>query len=1035
MPQPFDLTAQEKEVALPQRRRVATLLAILALAATFLVGTSASPVVATPVATNEELYQLYGRAFPDPHGCLDGAPGTSPWAKGDVCAEQFVQWDEAVQGLTFLESRFPRYLQVLNLRTMFGDNPAFQNQEFQSAGLPQLDLSRLKRDLYVVKVTDRQSPVPETDRRHFAYSLSIHGIERAGLEGGIRAIEDLVTWGACEADPAAAPACADEGPFPKRILEPTNSGPTAGEVLRNGVVYFVFANPDGWHRGEYSEGGVFFQRYNGNGMDLNRDFPTMGYTEAQYTPSSEPETKGYTAFLDWVAGQTTEGRFAGGIDLHGMGTARSFSYTLLGAGQRDYRKNAVSVDTSITTFRDSERRLSWHPMIASAENCPQIPYNNPLFGGSAVLMCSDQWGTVWDTINYQVTGSFGDWMDSPLGLDAVGIDNEMALSHIAPNNAFDPGIEQLHIDGNKGLIYAQIASLLFEEPVQFQPNGRVGYVFDPARVTNPGGGTQGAPTNLPTQGDLERLEASGEGVSWEVKGTGDGVFNGGMTIEATCTNGTGIGACTGSGVAEISMILDYCGPPEHAGEPEGCREVARYFNQSPIYSQAGARIDLNWPRPGPYRIRPNSTRVGPVRYEISFSSGQAYDVPEQAPYDVSRMDFFTDLNRYVPAGSTLQAIPVSQVLKKPKTLNAFDTVVAADELMPGFVPADEFQEAEPPGTPQPQQSFAFDPLAAPLVGTSAVHEFDVLPGFDNDQMVIEATWATPSDYDLRAEFLNPETGQWEDRGCPCDFVNNGETHTVFAPEPGRWRVKIENFAAVPQRVEGVISFVAMGSPGSGAQSQYTAREFDRYAGRLAQFASGGGNLVLTDGAMAALPYVGGAVPTDAVTGGVFYAGWMDFDDGQGPTYSRHPLAAGVNKEGTAEGRGTVDGVSFDNRHQTYEPVPLGYYVSESASSNAECDVDRCDSPNWIVDQAAWQAAGGSTAARTLVRENPTPNSPSSMGVSLGELPFGRGTIRIAGAILPEPTEENYHPFGLASYGATYTGYQLFENLVNYRRPA
>jgi hypothetical protein len=160
---------------------------------------------------------------------------------------------------------------------------------------------------------------------------------------------------------------------------------------------------------------------------------------------------------------------------------------------------------------------------------------------------------------------------------------------------------------------------------------------------------------------------------------------------------------------------------------------------------------------------------------------------------------------------------------------------------------------------------------------------------------------------------------------------------------------------------------------------------------------------------------------------------MDFDDGQGPTYDRHLLAAAVNKEGTAEGRGTVDGRSFDNRHQTYEPVPIGYYVSESASSNAECDVDRCDSPNWIVDQAAWQSAGGTTAARTLVRESPTPLSPSSVGVSLGELRFGKGTIRIAGAILPEPTEENYHPFGLASYGLTYTGYQLFENLVSYRR--
>ena len=162
---------------------------------------------------------------------------------------------------------------------------------------------------------------------------------------------------------------------------------------------------------------------------------------------------------------------------------------------------------------------------------------------------------------------------------------------------------------------------------------------------------------------------------------------------------------------------------------------------------------------------------------------------------------------------------------------------------------------------------------------------------------------------------------------------------------------------------------------------------------------------------------------------------MDFDDGNGPTYERHHLANAVNKEGTAEGVGTIGDETFDNRHQTYEPVPLGYYVSESGSLNAGCDSDKCDSPNWIVDQAAWEAAGGTTAARTLVRATPTAGSATTTGVSLGELGHGAGTIRIAGALLPDPTESNYHPFGLSSYALTYTGYQLFENLIAWTRPA
>ncbi|HZK50138.1 MAG TPA: hypothetical protein VFD47_01070, partial [Actinomycetota bacterium] len=213
--------------------------------------------------------------------------------------------------------------------------------------------------------------------------------------------------------------------------------------------------------------------------------------------------------------------------------------------------------------------------------------------------------------------------------------------------------------------------------------------------------------------------------------------------------------------------------------------------------------------------------------------------------------------------------------------------------------------------------------------------------------------------------------------------------------------------------------------------RYTPKQFKRFSGAVAEFAGRGGNVVLTDGAIQGLTALSTGITADQINGGSFYAGWMDFDDGRGATYDVHHLADDVNKEGAAEGSSTVDGQSFEHRHQTYEPVPLGYYVSPSGAGNSECDSDRCDSPNWIVDQQAWQDAGGTTAARTLVRETVSPGSPSTTGTSLGELDYGAGRIRIAGALLPDPTEDNYHPFGLSSYALTYTGYQLFENLVDW----
>ena len=832
------------------------------------------PAAAVPVATDDVTYDVMGRVFPDPHGCIKGTPGSSPWAKGDVCAVQYLQWEETLAGLRYLQERYPRFLELVNLRELRARDPSLGAEEMQSAGLPQEDLTRARRDLYVVTVTDAESPVPEADRKRFAYVLSIHGIERAGLEGGIRAAED---------------------PH-QPILEPSDSGPTARDVLRNAVVYFVLANPDGWHRGELTEGGAFFQRYNGNGMDLNRDFPGVGYTEAQYTPFSEPESRGFAAYLRREAGATAAGRFAGGIDLHGMLSSHSFSFTLLGAGQRDYRKNAISVDTSIRTFRDAEARLTWSPLVARAGECPG-PLPEPYFGRTTGPMCTDQWGTVWDTINYQTTGSVSDWMDSAIGLDAVGIANEMALSHVYPNTAFDPQLTQLQIDGNKGLVYSQIASLLFEEAVAYRPPGTVGYVPAPARVTHPGGGPSPSPlAGLPAQEPISATEVNGAGVEFDVHGPESGVHNGSLTVEATFDNVRGVSPTLLLTGTDDGLVLERQGG-DHAGDPEWVA-VAHYFNQSGLYAQAGARIDLDTPRPGRYRIRPGD-RVGAADFRVTFFEGPSVSVPDQAAYDVANTDFFADLNTYVPPDARIEPVQPPAVLASASALAPFDTVVLADDPAPG-VPADHRQ-----------------------------------------------LW------------------------------------------------------------------------------------FER----LRAFVEDGGNLVLTDGALPALEPMG-LLPAGTVRRGVFFAGWIDFADAEGATYARHPLASGVAKEGAAEGRATLDDADYLHRHQTYEPAPLGYYVSAAGPSNAGCSAggDRCDAPNWVVDDAAWADAGGSVAGRTFARAEEVAGSPGFAGVSLGELPVGRGRVRIAGALLPAPTEKNYHPFGLAAYAVTYTGYQLVENLFDHQRP-
>ncbi|MDQ4026049.1 MAG: hypothetical protein M3217_11280, partial [Actinomycetota bacterium] len=184
-------------------RKIAVLAAVSLVAGLVIVNASA-PVHATPVATDSDSYQALGRIFPDPHACrADG----SPWAKGTVCAVDFIQYQELEDGLDFLEKTFPDFVEVYTLHEDFKCNgkPAASKAEacdaFRSAGVPQTvqGTNTSERDrlpLKMVRITDES--IPDKGKEYFVFPLSIHGIERAGAEGGTRAAEDLATWGACE---------------------------------------------------------------------------------------------------------------------------------------------------------------------------------------------------------------------------------------------------------------------------------------------------------------------------------------------------------------------------------------------------------------------------------------------------------------------------------------------------------------------------------------------------------------------------------------------------------------------------------------------------------------------------------------------------------------------------------------------------------------------------------------------------------------------------------------------------------------------
>ncbi len=170
-------------------------------------------------------------------------------------------------------------------------------------------------------------------------------------------------------------------------------------------------------------------------------------------------------------------------------------------------------------------------------------------------------------------------------------------------------------------------------------------------------------------------------------------------------------------------------------------------------------------------------------------------------------------------------------------------------------------------------------------------------------------------------------------------------------------------------------------PGAGDRAAWVAA--------LERFVTSGGNLIVTDGAAPILADLVAPIAPSNITMTRSNVGYVDFGD------RTHPLNAGL--------RGVAS--------QTYDVIPIGY------PDNAG------QAPNWRVATSVWNAAGGYTAGTT-----------GSNQTSYGELSLGAGKIRFLGALLPQPTEAYFHPYGLQNYAVTYTGYTLLANMLEYSRP-
>ncbi|MBI2078799.1 MAG: hypothetical protein HYT80_10600 [Euryarchaeota archaeon] len=144
----------------------------------------------------------------------------------------------------------------------------------------------------------------------------------------------------------------------------------------------------------------------------------------------------------------------------------------------------------------------------------------------------------------------------------------------------------------------------------------------------------------------------------------------------------------------------------------------------------------------------------------------------------------------------------------------------------------------------------------------------------------------------------------------------------------------------------------------------------------------GGNLVVTDTALGLAAELG-LVPGDSVTSTQTYMGYTDVIE------LKHQLA--------------TDMIGFSR--QTFEGVPLGYQHTQRGS------------PNWYIRADAVKAKGTVVGVVGDAAEGVAQSNPSQ--ANYGVLNLGEGKVTFLGALLPDPTTEHYHPYGLVSYATTY----------------
>ena len=325
------------------------------------------------------------------------------------------------------------------------------------------------RSMPVVTLTAPDSPDnPVEERVDLYFSMSIHGNERAGLEGSLRYIEDLAIAYATELEGGEAKVLRGGADTPENL---DYEEYTVAEVMERARLVFVDLNPDGWADGDRLNLGLY-KRTNDNGIDLNRQWPTIGYhfsdnpgnpADDRYATGYQPEALAGRALIEDHLG-TPEGA----ADLHGENNDNVLLAIMFPAGEFDQIQlqgqfrlaEAIKHNVNTSVFP------GLNGLLTEVIDSPVYPA---------------EYHTAYDAIGYDDSGFQGDYL---VQQGILEMDHEYAFSNVAPSSVFVPALEQVHVDTTRALLDATIAVTLAaydEDGIRYTADlgdRTVGYLVD-----------------------------------------------------------------------------------------------------------------------------------------------------------------------------------------------------------------------------------------------------------------------------------------------------------------------------------------------------------------------------------------------------------------------------------------------------------------------------------------------------------------------------------------------------------------------------